>query len=108
MPTREEALRLLEEWVADPGLSRHMLAVEAALRAYARRFGEDEETWGLAGLLHDLDWERYPAEHPLRAAGVLRKRGYPEEVVRAILAHRAEHTGVEPESLLERTLVACD
>lgn len=108
MPTREEALRLLEEWVADPGLRRHMLAVEAALRAYARRFGEDEETWGLAGLLHDLDWERYPDEHPLRAAGVLRERGYPEEVVRAILAHRAEHTGVEPESLLERTLVACD
>lgn len=108
VPTREDALRLLEEWVDNPGLRNHMKAVEAAVRAYARKFGEDEELWGLAGLLHDLDWEKYPDEHPLRAVEELRRRGYPEEVVRAILAHRSDFTGVEPESQLERTLVACD
>src|SRR5690554_7353933 len=85
-----------------------MKAVEAAVRWYARSFGEDEELWGLAGLLHDLDWEKYPDEHPNRAVAELRSRGYPEDVLHAILAHRSDFTGVAPESKLDRTLVACD
>lgn len=108
MPDRNEALKLLEEWVDNPGLRNHMKAVEAAVRDYARRFGEDEEIWALAGLLHDLDWEKFPDEHPLRAVDELRGRGYPEPVLHAILAHRADFTGVTPESRLDRTLVACD
>ncbi len=108
MPSREEALQLLEEWVPNANLRGHMKAVEAAVRSYARRFGEDEERWGLAGLLHDLDWEKYPEEHPLRAVEALRERGYPEEILHAILAHRADFTGVQPETKLDRTLLACD
>jgi putative nucleotidyltransferase with HDIG domain len=108
MPSRDEALGLLHEWVENEGLRKHMLAVEAAVRSYARERGEDEEIWGLAGLLHDLDWEKYPDQHPLRAADTLRDHGYPEEVVHAILAHRSEFTGVEPETPLDRALVACD
>jgi putative nucleotidyltransferase with HDIG domain len=108
MPNREEALQLLHEWVENDGLRKHMFAVEAAVRSYAREQGADEETWGLAGLLHDLDWEKSPDEHPLRAVAALRERGYPQEVLHAILAHRSEFTGVEPETPLDRTLVACD
>jgi putative nucleotidyltransferase with HDIG domain len=103
MPTREDALELLHQWVENENLRKHMLAVEAAVRSYARERGEDEELWGLAGLLHDLDWEKYPDEHPLRAVEALRERGYPDDVVHAILAHRSQFTGVEP-----ATLVACD
>ena len=108
MPGRDDAVRLLEEWVDNPALRNHMRCVEVAVRDYARRFGEDEESWGLAGLLHDLDWEKHPEEHPRRAVDELRARGYPEEVLHAILAHRSDFTGVEPETLLDRTLVACD
>lgn len=108
MPNRDEALELLEEWVENPALRGHMKAVEAAVRWYARSFGEDEEVWGLAGLLHDLDWEKYPDEHPLKAVEELRRRGYPEEVLHAILAHRSDFTGVQPETRLDRALVACD
>jgi putative nucleotidyltransferase with HDIG domain len=108
MPSREEALALLHEWVDNENLRNHMLAVEAAVRSYARDAGADEELWGIAGLLHDLDWEKYPEEHPLRAVDALRGFGYPEEVLHAILAHRSEYTGVAPESPLDRTLVACD
>ncbi|MGH7483733.1 MAG: HD domain-containing protein [Longimicrobiales bacterium] len=108
MPSREEALQLLDDWVDSPSLRGHMKAVEAAVRSYARRFDGDEERWGLAGLLHDLDWEKYPEEHPLRAVEELRARGYPEDVIHAILAHRADFTKVDPETLLDRTLVACD
>ncbi len=108
MPDRNDALQLLDEWVENPGLKNHMLAVEAAVRHYARMRGADEELWGLAGLLHDLDWERNPEEHPLKAVEALEERGYPEPVVQAILAHRSEFTGVEPESELDRVLVACD
>jgi predicted hydrolase (HD superfamily) len=108
MPTREDALALLETWVEDRGLRNHMRSVEAAVRWYARAAGEDEERWGLAGLLHDLDWEKHPDEHPLRAVDALRERGYPEDVLHAILAHRHEFTGVAPESPLDRHLVACD
>ncbi|HSJ06314.1 MAG TPA: HD domain-containing protein [Longimicrobiales bacterium] len=108
MPTRDESLRLLEQWVENDGLRNHMKSVEAAVRAYAREYGADEEEWGVAGLLHDLDWEKYPDEHPLRAVEELRSRGYSETVLHAILAHRSEFTGVAPESDLDRVLVACD
>src|SRR6185369_11395966 len=108
MPGREEALQLLDEWVPNPALRNHMKAVEAAVRSYARANGADEETWALAGLLHDMDWEKYPEEHPLRAVDELRKRGYPEEVLHAILAHRADFTHVQPETQLDKTLLACD
>jgi predicted hydrolase (HD superfamily) len=94
--------------VDNEGLRQHMRAVEAAVRYYARVRGGDEETWGLAGLLHDLDWERFPEEHPLRAVEELRGRGYPEEALHAILAHRSDFTGVEPDTELDRVLVACD
>ena len=108
MPSRAEALALLEQWVDNENLRRHMLAVEAAVRHYARQRRADEETWGLAGLLHDLDWEKHPDEHPLRAIAELRARGYPEEVLHAILAHRADFTGVQPETELDKVLFACD
>ena len=108
MPTRQEALQLLEEWVDNPALRNHMKAVEAAVRSYARQFGEDEELWGLAGLLHDLDWEKYPDEHPVRGVAQLRALGYPEPVLQAILSHRPDFTGVAPSAPLERALAACD
>ena len=108
MPGRQEAVALLEEWVANKGLRKHMYAVEAAVRYYAQLRGGDEDIWGLAGLLHDLDWEKHPEEHPLRAVAKLREEGYPEEVLQAILAHRADFTGVEPESELDKVLIACD
>ncbi len=108
MQSREEAVRLLEEWVENEGLRNHMRCVEVSMRAYARQFGEDEDKWGLTGLLHDLDWEKHPDEHPLRAVGVLRSLGYPEDVTHAILAHRADFTDVQPETQLDKTLLACD
>jgi predicted hydrolase (HD superfamily) len=108
MPDRSDAVALLEEWVENEALRRHMYAVEAAVRHYARLRGADEEVWGLAGLLHDLDWEKHPDRHPLTAVDHLRSAGYPEEVLHAILAHRADFTGVEPESELDKVLLACD
>jgi putative nucleotidyltransferase with HDIG domain len=108
MPDRDEAVALLEQWVENEGLRKHMYAVEAAVRHYARMRGADEDLWGLAGLLHDLDWEKHPENHPLTAVEHLREAGYPEEVLQAILAHRSEFTGVEPTSDLDKVLVACD
>jgi putative nucleotidyltransferase with HDIG domain len=108
MPNRADAVALLEEWVENDGLRKHMYAVEAAMRHYAKLRGADAELWGLAGLLHDLDWERHPEEHPLKAVERLRELGYPEEVLHAILAHRSDFTGVEPETELDKVLVACD
>jgi putative nucleotidyltransferase with HDIG domain len=108
MPDRTDAVALLEEWVENEGLRKHMYAVEAAVRHYARMRGEDEELWGLAGLLHDLDWEKHPENHPLTAVDHLREAGYPEDVLHAILAHRSDFTGVEPTSELDKVLVACD
>jgi putative nucleotidyltransferase with HDIG domain len=108
MPSRDEALQLLNEWVENPALRNHMKAVEAAMRAYARQTGNDEELWGMAGLLHDLDWEKYPEVHPVRGVEELRSRGYPEAVLHAILAHRADYTKVDPETELDKTLLACD
>ncbi|MGD8280202.1 MAG: HD domain-containing protein, partial [Gemmatimonadota bacterium] len=108
MPDRSEAVRLLEEWVDNEGLRKHMYAVEAAVRHYAELRGADPDLWGLAGLLHDLDWEKHPDRHPLVAVEHLRELGYPEEVLHAILAHRSEFTEVEPESELDKVLLACD
>ncbi len=108
MPQRSDAVALLEEWVENDGLRKHMYAVEAAVRHYARMRNEDEDVWGLAGLLHDLDWEKHPENHPLPAVDRLRELGYPEEILQAILAHRSEFTGVQPESELDKVLVACD
>ncbi|MBW3570291.1 MAG: HDIG domain-containing protein [Gemmatimonadetes bacterium] len=108
LPSRDDALALMHQHVRGESLRRHMYAVEAACRAYARRFGEDEELYGLAGLLHDFDYEEYPDEHPLRGVEMLRERGYPGELLHAVLAHYAARTGVHPESRLDRTLHACD
>ncbi len=108
LPDREQALDLLHEWVENDGLRKHMLGVEAAMRHYARKFGEDEDLWGLAGLLHDLDWEKHPDAHPRKAVEYMRENGFSEELVRAVLAHAPDRTGVEPESQLEKTLFACD
>ena len=108
-PTREQAWATLTEYTKSEALRRHALAVEAAVRAYARKFGEDEELWGIAGLLHDFDYEIHPTldEHPQAGAPILREQGYPEEVVRAILSH-ASHTGVPRETPLQKTIFACD
>lgn len=108
MPDRNDAVALLEQWVENEGLRTHMYAVEAAVRHYAELRGGDPDLWGLAGLLHDLDWEKHPEEHPIKAVAHLRDLGYPEEVLQAILAHRSDFTGVEPQSELDKVLVACD
>jgi len=108
MPDRVEALALLHEWVQNEALRKHMYAVEASVRHYARLRGADENLWGLAGLLHDLDWEKHPDQHPVKGVERLKELGYPEEVIHAILAHRPEYTGVQPESELDRVLYACD
>jgi putative nucleotidyltransferase with HDIG domain len=107
--SRDAAWTLLTEWTRGESLRKHALAVEAAVRGYARSAGEDEEAWGIVGLLHDFDYERYPtsADHPFRGCEELRHRGYPEWVTRAILSH-ADYAGVPRESLLEKTLFACD
>jgi putative nucleotidyltransferase with HDIG domain len=110
LPSRDEAWALLCEWTESESLRRHMLAVEAAMRAYARRHGEDEDMWGLTGLLHDLDYERYPNlddGHPRYALKELEARGYPPELVRGVASH-ADFMGVPRESAMERTLFAVD
>ncbi len=106
---RTEALELVREHVKNEGLVRHMLCVEAAMRFYAEKFGEDPEQWGLVGLLHDFDWEIHPTldQHPQDGAEILRRRGVDEQTIRAILSH-AEHTGVPRQSRMERALFACD
>jgi putative nucleotidyltransferase with HDIG domain len=107
--SRDAAWTLLAEWTQGESLRKHALAVEAAVRGYARTFGEDEEAWGVVALLHDLDYERYqtPADHPFRGCDELRRLGYPEWVTRAILSH-ADYSGVPRETRLEKTLYACD
>jgi putative nucleotidyltransferase with HDIG domain len=107
--TRDTAWALLTEYTAGDSLRKHALAVEAALRAYARRFGEDEETWGFVGLVHDFDYERWPdrEDHPFRGVEILRARGCPEFVLTAILSH-ADYSGVPRHTLLEKSLYACD
>jgi putative nucleotidyltransferase with HDIG domain len=106
---REEAVALLEEYVHNQNLVRHMLAVEAAMEDYATRYNVDPANWALAGLLHDFDWEIHPTldEHPQEGAPILRARGVPEEVVTCILSHAA-HTGVSRETTMQKALFACD
>ena len=106
---RDQAVAIVNEFVENENLIRHMLAVEAAMRFYADKFGEDEDIWGITGLLHDFDWEIHPTleQHPQAGAPILRERGVPEEIVRAILSH-ADHTGVPRQTRMEKALFACD
>jgi putative nucleotidyltransferase with HDIG domain len=108
--TRDEAWQLFCEWTPSESLRRHVLAVEACMRAYARKFGEDEDRWGLVGMLHDLDYERYPdleTGHPRYALAELERLGFPEDMVRAVASH-ADYLGVSRDSPLEKTLFAVD
>jgi putative nucleotidyltransferase with HDIG domain len=109
MPTRDEAWELLCEYTRGDSLRKHARAVEAVMRAYARRLGEDEEKWGVTGMLHDFDYEMYPnpPDHPLKGSEILGERGYSEEIRRAILGH-ANYTGVARDTVLARGLYACD
>jgi putative nucleotidyltransferase with HDIG domain len=106
---RQAAWELLCEYTKGEGLRKHGLAVEAVMRHFARKHGEDEETWGIVGLLHDFDYEQHPSaeQHPSEGAKILRERGYPEEVVRAILGH-ADYTGVPRDTLMAKVLYAVD
>jgi putative nucleotidyltransferase with HDIG domain len=108
-PTREQAWETLTRHMESEALRRHCLAVEASVRAYARKLGEDEELWGVTALLHDFDWEMHPTleQHPQDGARILRAEGYPEEVVEAILSH-ADHTGMPRDTPLKKVLYACD
>jgi putative nucleotidyltransferase with HDIG domain len=106
---RNEALNIVHDYVKNENLIRHMLAVEAAMRFYAVKFGEDQDMWGITGILHDFDWEIHPTldQHPLAGAPILRERGVPEEIVRAVVSH-ADHTGVPRQTHMEKALYACD
>ena len=107
--SRDQAWAIVTEHTQSESLRKHMLAVEAAVRGYARQFGQDEDDWGAVALLHDFDYERYPDQqnHPFRGVEILQARGYPDWVTRAILSH-ADYSGVPRESALEKTLYACD
>jgi len=114
IPPREQTLALMHEYTASDSLRKHMLAVEGAMRAYAAKFGEDEERWGTAGLIHDFDYERFPnnahsptEEHPSEGVRVLRGRGYPEDILEAILGH-AHYTNTPRQSMMAKTLFAVD
>jgi putative nucleotidyltransferase with HDIG domain len=109
VPNREDAWCLLTEYTKGESLLKHALAVEAAVGGYARKFGQDEEGWSVVALLHDFDYERWPSleDHPFRGSEILRERGYPDWVIRAILSH-ADYSGVPRDGLLEKTLFACD
>ena len=108
--SRADDLALMHEYTTSDSLRKHMLAVEAAVRAYARRYGEDEEQWGTVGLLHDFDYERWPnpPDHPLRGAEILRERGYPDDVIYAIKSHADYLEDCPRLSRLDKTLYACD
>jgi putative nucleotidyltransferase with HDIG domain len=106
---RTEALNIVHEFIKNENLVRHMLAVEAAMRFYAAKYGEDQDTWGITGILHDFDWEIHPTleQHPTAGAPILQERGVPEEIVRAVLSH-ADHTGIPRQTQMEKALYACD
>ena len=107
---REQNLQLLREYVSNPGLQRHMFAVEAAMRAYAEKLGEDTEKWATTGLLHDFDYERWPdpPDHPLQGSEILRSKGYPEDVIYAIKSHADYLTDCPRLSPMDKALYACD
>jgi putative nucleotidyltransferase with HDIG domain len=107
---RADAFALLNEYTSNASLVKHMLAVEAAMRAYARRYGEDEEKWGVVGLLHDFDYERWPdpPDHPLKGSEILRQRGYPEDVIYAIKSHADYLPDCPRVHLMDKALYACD
>jgi putative nucleotidyltransferase with HDIG domain len=114
LPSRADTLALMHEYTASESLRKHMLAVEGAMRAYANKFGEDEEHWGAAGLIHDFDYERFPnnahsptEEHPSEGVRLLRSKGYPEDILQAILGH-AQYTNTPRESKMAKTLFAVD
>ena len=109
LPTRDQALALLHEWVANPNLRKHCYAVEAAMRAYAPKYDGDPERWGITGLIHDFDWERHPdlERHPMLGVEELRRQGWPEDVCRAVLGH-AVHSGVPRDTPMAKALYACD
>ena len=106
---RSDALSIVQTYIKNENLLRHMLSVEAAMRFYAEKLGEDVEVWGMTGLLHDFDWEIHPTleHHPQDGVPILRERGVPDEIIRAVLSH-ADHTGVSRESRMEKALSACD
>jgi putative nucleotidyltransferase with HDIG domain len=113
-PSRSDTLAIMHEYTASDSLRKHMLSVEAAMRAYAGKFGEDQDRWGITGLIHDFDYERYPndahsptEEHPAEGVRILRSRGFPEDILEAILGH-AQYSGVPRESLMAKTLFAVD
>jgi putative nucleotidyltransferase with HDIG domain len=107
---RDDAWQLLNEYTKGESLIKHAMAVEVAVRGYARKFGENEEDWGMTALLHDFDYERWPTlgDHPVKGSEIMREKGYPEWMIRAILSHASEITGITRDSLLEKTLFACD
>src|SRR5881227_1531688 len=107
---RADAFALVQEYTKNPSLVKHMLAVEAAMRAYARKLGEDEEKWGIVGLLHDFDYQRWPdpPDHPLKGSEILRARGYPEDVIYAILSHADYLKDYPRVHRLDKALYACD
>jgi len=109
MSDRDRAWSLLTEFTQSESLRKHAMAVEACMRAYARKFGGDENLWGIVGLIHDFDYEKYPSleDHPYRGNEILKERGYLEEIRRAIMSH-AEYTGVTRDSQMEKALFACD
>ena len=109
MPTREDAWKIVCEFTQSESLRKHALAVEACMRAYARKFGADEELWGVVGVIHDFDYEKYPSaqEHPFKGNEILEERGYSDEICRAIMSH-ADYTGVTRETPMEKALFACD
>ena len=108
-PDKSEAEQILEEWTKNKNLRKHAYAVEAAMSAYAAKFGEDEEKWGVVGLLHDFDYEKYPdlKDHPFKGVEYLKEQGYSEELTDAILAH-AEHTGMSRDTILKKCIYAVD
>jgi len=109
MPTRQDALDLLKVYNTTPALIQHGLQVEACMRHFARKHSEDEERWGIVGLLHDLDYDRYPEKHCHKAAKIMREHGYDEEIIRAMMSHGyGIVTDIEPLSLMEKTLYAVD
>lgn len=106
---RDDALAIVHKYIKSPNLIKHMLAVEAAMRFYARKYDQDEEKWAVSALLHDFDWEIHPSmeKHPLAGEPILREHGVPEDIIRAVLSH-ASHTGMPRETLMEKALFACD